>query len=80
MDKRIGVIGVFIKDRLKSAQMVNTILADNGHLIIGRLGLPCPEREISVISLIIEATTDEVGAFTGKLGMLDGVRVKSFLV
>ncbi len=80
MDKRIGVIGVFIKDRLKSAQTVNTILADNGSLIIGRLGLPCPERGISVISLIIEATTDEVGAFTGKLGMLDGVRVKSFLV
>lgn len=34
---------------------------------------------MNCISLIIEATTDELGALTGKLGMLPGVRVKSLL-
>ncbi|HWQ62531.1 MAG TPA: CopG family transcriptional regulator, partial [Negativicutes bacterium] len=34
---------------------------------------------VGVIALIIEGTTDEVGALTGKLGNLPGVTVKSAL-
>jgi hypothetical protein len=32
-----------------------------------------------VITLVIEASTDELGRLTGKLGMLPGVSVKSAL-
>jgi len=35
---------------------------------------------VSVIALIIEATTNEVGSLTGQLGSLPSVRVKSSLV
>lgn len=80
MDKRIGIIGIIFKDRLQSAAAVNQILSDHGELIQGRLGLPYRERGINVISLVIDATTDEVGAFTGRLGMIPGVKVKSMLV
>ncbi|WP_419785322.1 TM1266 family iron-only hydrogenase system putative regulator [Pseudodesulfovibrio sp.] len=80
MQKRLGIIGIIIKDRNKAAAKVNTILSDHGQMIVGRMGLPFRERELSIIDLIIEATTDEVGALTGKLGMLEGVQVKSLLV
>lgn len=80
MVKRIGIIGIIIKDRNTAAAMVNTILSDHGEIIVGRMGLPFKERGINIIDLIIEATTDEVGALTGKLGMLEGVQVKSLLV
>ena len=80
MEKRIGVIGVFIKERLTAAPEVNAILSEHAQLISGRLGLPFRSKGMSVISLIIEASTDEVGAFTGKLGQLEGVRVKSFVI
>ncbi len=80
MEKRIGVIGIVIHERQKAAREVNELLSAHADLIVGRLGLPFREQGLSVISLIIEASTDEVGAFTGKLGMLDGVRVKSFVV
>jgi putative iron-only hydrogenase system regulator len=80
MQKRIGIIGIIIQERDKAAAKVNTILSDHGQMIVGRMGLPFRERGISIIDLIIEATTDEVGALTGKLGMLDGVQVKSLLV
>lgn len=80
MEKRIGVIGIVIHERRKAAREVNELLSAHAELIVGRLGLPFREQGLSVISLIIEASTDEVGAFTGKLGMLDGVRVKSFMV
>lgn len=80
MDKRLGIIGIIIKDRKRAAATVNDILTDHGDMIVGRMGLPFKERGVSIIDLIIEATTDEVGALTGKLGMLEGVQVKSLLV
>ncbi len=80
MDKRLGIIGIIIKDRKRAAATVNTILTDHGDMIVGRMGLPFKERGVSIIDLIIEATTDEVGSLTGKLGMLEGVQVKSLLV
>lgn len=80
MDKRLGIIGITIKDRYKSAPKVNRTLREHGEIIVGRMGLPFREKGVNVIGIIIEATTDEVGALTGQLGMLQGVKVKSLLV
>ncbi len=79
MSKRIGVIGIVIHEPRNAAEKVNTVLSVYGHIIIGRMGIPRPEANVGVIALIIEGTTDEVGALTGKLGNLPGVTVKSAL-
>ena len=55
------------------------ILSDYAAIIIGRMGLPYREKDISVISLIVDGTTDALGALTGKLGNLPHVTVKSAL-
>lgn len=78
MELRIGVVGIVVEDRNKAAQ-INAIMSDFADIIIGRMGVPYREREISVISLIVEGTTDEIGALTGKLGNLKGIQVKSAL-
>ncbi|MDR7868117.1 MAG: iron-only hydrogenase system regulator [Sporomusaceae bacterium] len=77
--KRIGVIGIVIHEPKNVAEKVNTVISDYGHIVIGRMGIPKPEVNVGVIALIIEGTTDEVGALTGKLGNLPGVTVKSAL-
>ncbi len=79
MNKRVGFIGIIIEDRKKSAQKVNEILSDFDRLICTRTGFPYNERNCSVITLIVDATTDEVGSITGKLGKIEGVSVKSAL-
>jgi hypothetical protein len=50
-----------------------------GGIVLGRLGLPLRDKGVNVISLIVEGSTDEIGALTGKAGKLPGVRVKSVL-
>ncbi|HNY64920.1 MAG TPA: iron-only hydrogenase system regulator [Deltaproteobacteria bacterium] len=77
--RRIGVVSIIITDRKESAREVNDILSRHGEIIIGRMGLPYEPRHIHIIALIINGTTDEVGALTGKLGSLRGVEVKSAL-
>lgn len=78
MDNRIGVIGIVVEDINKSNQ-VNTILHDYADLIIGRMGIPYKEKQVSVISLLIDGTSDDISALTGKLGKITGVQVKSAL-
>jgi len=77
--RRIGVIGIVIEDR-EQAPKINNILSTHGDVIVGRTGIPYRERGLFVISIIVDSSTDEIGALTGKLGGISGVRVKSALV
>lgn len=58
---------------------VNEILNQHGQVIIGRMGMPYEPKGINIIALIINGTTDDIGALTGKLGSLADVEVKSVL-
>lgn len=78
--KRMGVVSIIISDRKRDATAVNEILTTHGELILARMGLPCPERGLAVIALIVEASTDEIGSLTGRLGWLESVTVKASLV
>jgi len=80
MDKRLGVVGIVIQDRKRVAPLVNQILSEHGEIIAGRMGLPYRGRKVSVIALIVDGTTDELGSLTGKLGMIENVQVCSSLI
>ena len=77
--KRVGFIGIVLEDREKSAAAVNAAISDMAHIVVARVGIPYRERGCSVITLVVDATTDEVGSLTGRLGKIEGVSVKSGL-
>lgn len=75
-DSRIAVIGIVVQNREDSAKKLNEILSSFGGIVVGRMGVPYKERNISVISIIVDGTNDEIGALTGKLGNINGVKAK----
>jgi putative iron-only hydrogenase system regulator len=80
MDNRaVGVIAIIVKNRTGSANLVNEELTQFGDIIIGRMGLPYHERDLNIITLIVDASTDQIGSLTGKLGLIPDVTVKSTL-
>ncbi len=79
MEKRLGFVGLIIEDRATNASNVNALLSEFGEIILARTGVPCPKRNCSAITLVIDATTDQLGSLTGKLGRIPGVSVKSML-
>ena len=79
MEKRIGVVGIVVESPETTAVKVNQLIGQYRHLIIGRMGIPHHGTDSGVIALIVEGSTDDVGAFTGRLGNLHGVIVKSAL-
>jgi putative iron-only hydrogenase system regulator len=79
MDKRIGTITIIVTNRTSQSENVNRILSEFGEVIIGRMGIPYSPKSLHIIALIVHASTDEIGALTGKLGTLKGIQVKSVL-
>lgn len=77
-NKRLGVIAIVIED-LEQAVQVNALIHEYNDLMVGRMGIPYKERNISVISLMVDGTTDRINALTGKLGRIEKVQVKSML-
>jgi putative iron-only hydrogenase system regulator len=76
---RIGSIVIIVKDRIHAAPKINQLLSDFSDMILARVGLPFKERDMHIINLIINGSTDRIGSLTGKLGNLEGVTVKSIL-
>ena len=76
METRIALVGIIIED-LAAATAVNTVLHDYADRIVGRMGIPYRERNVSIISVVVDAPQKDISAMTGKLGMIAGVNVKT---
>lgn len=76
--KRLGVVGIVLED-ISAAEEVNAVLHEFARLVVGRMGLPYREREVSVISLIVDGEGDEISALTGRLGRIRNISVKTAL-
>ena len=60
-----------------SVEDLNMVLHDFREWIIGRMGIPYKAKDISVISVAMDAPADVINALSGKLGRLDGVSAKT---
>lgn len=76
MDTRIALIGIIV-DNINSTEKLNTILHEYGQYIIGRMGIPYRKKNVSIISVVIDATNDVISSLSGKLGMVEGISVKT---
>ena len=75
-ESRICVISVLVSD-LSGAEYINATLSSYGKYIIGRMGVPYKEKNVSVIAVALDAPVEITNALTGKLGRLKGVYVKA---
>jgi putative iron-only hydrogenase system regulator len=78
-EKRLGFVGIILEDRGQSAPLVNKLLSNHADISLARTGIPHIKGNNSVITLVVDSTTDELGKLTGLLGSIPGVQVKSAL-
>lgn len=48
-----------------------------GQYVIGRMGLPYAEKNVNIISIVVDAPQDIISALSGKLGRLRGITSKA---
>lgn len=76
MDTRIALIGIMVED-MDAVERLNGILHEYGMYIIGRMGLPLRDRNLNIISIVVDAEADIISSLAGKLGMIKGISVKT---
>ncbi len=76
MNTRVALIGIVVEDP-GSVNKMNELLSEFSSYIIGRMGLPYREREISIISVVLDAPDSIISALSGKIGMLPGITAKT---
>jgi putative iron-only hydrogenase system regulator len=76
METRVAIIGIIIEDK-NSVEQINSVLHDNNEYIIGRMGIPYRERNISVMSIVIDAPQDVINTMSGRIGKIPGVSAKT---
>ena len=76
METRVAVISIVVENP-DSVEKLNELLHQFSRFILGRMGIPYPAKNISLISVAVDAPQDKINALTGSLGKLDGVTAKA---
>lgn len=76
METRVASVSVIVEDPERAAE-INEILHTASDYIVGRMGIPYREKNISIISVVIDAPQDVINNVSGRLGRLPGVTAKT---
>ena len=76
METRVAIISIIVED-IEAAEKINNLLHEYRNTIIGRMGIPYPAKNISIISVAVDGPMNEISALSGKLGAIKGVSTKT---
>jgi len=74
-ESRVVLMGIIVED-MEAVSRINGLLHEYGEYVIGRMGLPHREKQMNIISVVLDAPQEKVSALSGKLGMIPGVNSK----
>lgn len=76
MENKVVVVSIIVRDE-QAAAAVNDLLHEYRQYIVGRMGIPYRQRNVSIISVVMDAPGEVASALSGKLGMQPGVTAKT---
>ena len=81
-ESRIALIGIIIEQRnqqpaTETTEEVNALLHQYNQYIVGRMDIPYKQRGVAIISVILDAPNNIISSLSGKLGMIQGISVKT---
>ena len=76
MEDRVAVISIIVEEP-DSVEELNSLLHEYAKYVIGRMGIPYPQKNINIIAIAVVAPSDRINALTGAIGRLKGVTCKA---
>ena len=76
METRVAVVSIIVENE-NAVSELNELLHRYRQFIIGRLGIPYRQKNVSIICIAMDAPNDEINALTGALGRVDGITAKA---
>lgn len=75
-DTRVAILAIVVEDKSKASEL-NSLLTEFGEYIIGRMGVPYDKKNISLISVALDAPQDVINSLSGKVGSIEGISAKA---
>ena len=75
--KKIAVISAILENPEEVQADFNKIVANFKDIVKGRMGLPFEDEGVASISITVMGEMDEINKFTGRLGQLENITVKT---
>ena len=73
---KVAVIGIIVEKQDSVAEL-NSILSDYRDVIIGRMGIPYPKKNVNCITVVLDADQNDINTLCGKIGRLEGISSKA---
>ena len=73
-------MNILVLNREIAYRSVNEILHEFAEHIRLRVGFPVVEENMAIIFVVLKTDNDTVGALSGRLGQVEGVKVKTTLI
>ncbi len=76
METKVAVISIVVSS-VEKVDEINRLLHVSADYIIGRMGIPYPQKGVNLISVALDAPEESIRALTAALGSLDGVNAQA---
>lgn len=76
METRVAIAAIIVENNEKINE-VQSLLSEFSDYIIGRMGLPYKQKNVRIISVVLDAPVDKINALTGKIGKIEGISTKT---
>ena len=76
MENRVAVLSIIVED-LSMVEKINSLLHEYNEYIVGRMGIPYKQRNVSIICIAMDGPLDRINGLTGALGRIPGVSAKA---
>lgn len=78
METKVAIISIIVENAASAPiDALNALLHEYSRYVIGRMGVPYRQKNISIISVALDAPADRINALAGKLGRLPGISAKA---
>lgn len=75
-ETRVAVIAIIVENDAVICDIQN-LLSQYSEFIIGRMGIPYRNKNVRIISVVLDASVDTINALTGKIGKIKNVNAKT---
>ena len=76
METRVAILGIIVENNTVISEVQN-LLSEYSEFIIGRMGIPYKQKNVRIISVVLDAPVDTINALTGKIGKIEGISAKT---
>lgn len=75
-ETRVAIIAIIVENDAVICDIQN-LLSEYSEYIIGRMGIPYKQKNIRIISVVMDGPVDTINALTGRIGRIENVKAKT---